>query len=93
MKYIPEVIRRKETNWGYEKEVRLFGVLDKKADDGSYYINIPCSSVKKVYLGLRSNSTTELIASCLKKRTEYNHLKIYKMHKDPSSYKLISNEI
>ncbi len=92
-KYIPEVVGRKETNWSYEKEIRLYGTLDEKEADGHYYINIPGSSIKEIYLGIRSDETTELIAACIKKREEYKHLKIYKMTKHESTYKLIPQEI
>ena len=93
MKFIPEVLSRKETNWSYEKEVRIYGRLKEKENNGHYYIDIPSSSIKEIYLGLRSDSTTELIATCLKEREEYKHLKIYKMTKHPRAYKLIPEEI
>jgi hypothetical protein len=92
-KYIIEVLRRKETNWSYEKEIRIYGDLNEKEADGHYYINIPSSSIKEIYLGIRSDSMTELIASCIKKRDEYKHLKIFKMTKHASAYKLVPQEI
>lgn len=92
-KFIHEILSRKHTNWGYEKEIRIYGELKEKATDGHYYFDIPSSSIKEIYLGMRSDSTTELIATCLKKRDEYSHLKIFKMTKHPSAYKLIPKEI
>jgi len=76
-KYFDEVIRRKENNWKYEKEVRLYANFDDKDTDGNYYVNIPPSSITEIYLGLRSYETTEIIAKSIKQRKEYNHLRIY----------------
>jgi hypothetical protein len=93
-KYIPEVIRRKESNWSYEKEVRIYTELDAKDIDGNYYTQkIPASSIKEIYLGLRSDDTTKLISECIKQREEYKHLKIFKMMKHKSAYKLEPEEI
>jgi len=93
-KYIPEVVRRKESNWSYEKEIRIYTDLDEKdKDDNYYYKKIPASSIKEIYLGLRSDETTKLIAECIKKREEYKHLKIYKMSKHEGAYKLKPQEI
>jgi hypothetical protein len=50
-----EVLGRKETNWGYEKEIRLYGSLQEQEKDGHYYIEVPRSAIKEVYLGLRSD--------------------------------------
>ncbi len=92
-KYIPEVLGRKETNWSYEKEIRIYGDLNEKEADGHYYINIPILCIKEIYLGISSDSTTELIASCIKKRDEFKHLKIFKMTKHASAYKLTPQEL
>lgn len=92
-KYIPEVIGRKESNWSYEKEIRIYIELDEKNIDGNYYFKIPASSIKEIYLGLRSVETTKLIADCIKQRDEYKHLKIFKMMKHKSAYKLVAEEI
>jgi hypothetical protein len=91
--YFHEVLGRKETNWSYEKEIRLFGELNEEEADGYYYTDIPSSSIKEIYLGLRSDSKTELIASDIKNRDEYKHLKIFKMTKDKDVYKLTPKEI
>lgn len=88
-KYFLDVIRRKESNWNYEKEVRLYVTLDEKDD---HYI-MPASSIKEIYLGLRSHETTEIIAKSIKQRDEYNHLKIYKMDRHGSAYKLVPKEL
>ncbi len=94
IKYIPEVVRRKQSNWSYEKEIRIYTDLDEKDIDGNYYLKkIPASSIKEIYLGLRSDETTKLIAECIKKMEEYKHLKIYKMGKHESAYKLKPQEI
>lgn len=91
---IPEIVRRKESNWGYEKEVRVYATLDEIDSDGYYYYKgIPASAIKEVYLGLRSDDSTKLIADCLRKKTEYEHLKIYKMHKHDIAFKLVPKEI
>lgn len=84
-----DAINRKETNWGYEKEVRVFADLDEKDD----HHTIPASSIKEIYLGLRSHETTEIIAKSIKQRDEYKHLRIYKMYKHESAYKLIPKEL
>lgn len=89
-KYIDDVIRRKESNWKYEKEVRLYANLNERDVDGNYYFNIPPSSITEIYLGLRSHENTEIIAKSIKQRKEYNHLKIYKMDRHASAFKLIS---
>lgn len=86
--YIVEVIRRKESNWGYEKEVRLYATLNKKD-----YFDIPQSSITEIYLGLRSPETTEIIAKSIKQRKEYNHLRIYKMDRHESAFKLVPKEL
>jgi hypothetical protein len=93
-KYIPEVVGRKQSNWSYEKEIRIYTNLDEKDIDGNYYFNkIPDSSIKEIYLGLRLDETTKLIAEWIKQREEYKHLKIYKMGKHESAYKLKPQEI
>lgn len=93
-KLIPEIVRRKESNWSYEKEIRVYANLDEIDLDGYYYYKgIPAASIKELYLGLRSDDTTKLVADCLRKRTEYKHLKIYKMNKHKTAFKLIANEI
>ncbi len=88
-KYFLDAINRKETNWGYEKEVRFFANLDEKDD----HRTISASSIKEIYLGLRSHETTEIIAKSIKQRDEYKHLRIYKMYRHESAYKLIPKEL
>ncbi len=92
-KYIDDVIRKKESNWKYEEEVRLYANLNEKDVDGNYYFNIPPSSITEIYLGLRSHETTEIIAKSIKQRKEYNHLRIYKMDRHESAFKLIPKEL
>lgn len=93
-KLIPEIVRRKESKWIYEKEIRVYATLDEMDLDGYYYYKgIPTSAIKELYLGLRSDDSTKLIADCLRKRTEYKHLKIYKMDKHESAYKLVPKEL
>jgi hypothetical protein len=92
-KYIDDVIRRKESNWRYEKEVRLYANLTEKDKDGYYYFDIPQSSITEIYLGLMSPETTEIIAKSIKQRKEYNHLRIYKMDRHESAFKLIPKEL
>ncbi len=89
-KYFLEILHRKESKWGYEKELRIYTELDEKKDD---YSIIPTSSIKEIYLGLKSNETTEIIAISIKQRNEYKHLKIYKMGKHNSAYKLVPKEL
>ncbi len=88
-----EVLSRKETMWSYEKEIRLYVNLDEKDIDGHYYIDIPASSIKETYLGLRSPEDTRLLAKCIKQKDEYEHLKIYEMVRHESAYKLLPKEI
>jgi hypothetical protein len=92
-KYLREVLSRKETKWSYEKEIRLYGNLEEKDSDGHYYIGIPPSSIKEIYLGLRSSEDTRLLAKCIKQKDKYNHLKIYEMVRHESAYKLLPREI
>ena len=93
-KLIPKIVRRKESNWSYEKEVRVYATFSEIDLDGYYYYKeIPTSAIKEVYLGLRSDDTTKLIAGCLKKKAEYNHIKIYKTHKHETAFKLVPQEI
>lgn len=93
-KFIPEIVQRKESNWGYEKEMRVYATLDEIDSDGHYYFKgIPTSAIKEVYLGFRSDDTTKLIANCLRKKLEYKHLKIHEMHKHETAFKLVPKEI
>lgn len=92
-KYLRDVLSRKETKWSYEKEIRLYGNLDDKDVDGHYYIDIPASSIKEIYLGLRSSEDTRLLAKCIKQKDEYKHLKIFEMVRHESAYKLLPQEI
>ena len=92
-RYIDDVIRRKESNWKYEKEVRLYATLDKKDEDGNYYFDIPSSSIAEIYLGLRSHETTEIIAKSVKQRKEYSHLRIYKMERHKGAFRLVPKEL
>lgn len=92
-KYVPEVLGRKEAHWSYEKEIRLCGSLEDKDRDGHYYLNIPSSAIKEVYWGLRSDDTTRMIAASLKEREEYRHLKVYRMLRHESAYKLRPQEV
>jgi hypothetical protein len=93
MKHFPEVLGRKQTDWGYEKEVRLYARLDEQDKDGEYYIEIPKSAIREVYLGLRSDDTTTLKAKSIKMREQYRDLRIFKMTKHDSAFKLIPQEI
>jgi len=92
-KYIRDALGRKETHWNYEKEVRLYVSLEEKDEDGNYYKIIPASSIKEIYLGLRSSETTKLVAECIKQREEYKYLKVYKMSKHKRAYKFNPQEI
>ena len=88
-----EVVARKETRWGYEKEIRLYGTLQKQDPDGNYYLALPKSAIKEVYLGLRSDDTTRVLAECIKQRDEYRHLRIFKMHRHEKAFKLEPYEL
>jgi hypothetical protein len=92
-KYIPEVLARKETHWGYEKEIRLCGRLEDPDADGHYYFDVPSQAIKEIYLGLRSNDETREDAIRLKERAEYRHLRIYKMNRHESAYALTPQEL
>jgi hypothetical protein len=94
MKYLPEVLGRKESKWSYEKEIRIYAKLIEKDIDGYYYTEkIPASSIKEIYIGLRASEDTRLLAKSIKERDEYNHLKIYEMVRHESAYKLLPKEI
>jgi hypothetical protein len=82
------LIRRKETNWGYEEEVRMYAKLDKMNSDGNYYLHISPTAIKEIYIGLNAHETTTMIANEIKQRPEYQHLKLYKMTKDNNAFKL-----
>jgi hypothetical protein len=92
-KYVPEVLARKETHWCYEKEIRFYGKLEDCHRDGHYYFNIPSKAIKEIYLGLKSDKTTRREALRLKERKEYSHLRIYKMLRHESAFKLTPQEI
>jgi hypothetical protein len=93
MKYFPEVLGRKETNWSYEKEIRLYARLDEPDKDGEYYIEIPKSAVREVYLGLRSDEKTRTIAERIRTQEQYRHLRIFKMIQHDAAFKLLPQEI
>ena len=88
-----EVVARKETHWGYEKEIRLYGILQEQDPDGNYYLTLPKSAIKEVYLGLRSDDTTIALAECIKQRDDYRHLRIFKMRRHESAFKLEPYEL
>ncbi len=88
-----KVMGRKERNWCYEREVRIYGGLDEAASDRNFYIDIPSHSIKKLYLGLNSTEDTLEKAKKMKRRRKYNHLKIFRMKRSQKAYKLIPNEI
>lgn len=92
-KYFSDVLRKKESNWAYEKEVRVYLRLDEIGEDGNYYVTIPASSIKSVYLGLRSDKMTKFVAESFRQREEYRHLKIYKMVRHDTAFKLKPEEI
>lgn len=92
-KYFADVIRRKERMWLYEKEVRLYLDLEEKNTNGNYYVNIPPASITELYLGLRAEETTEIIAKSIKERKEYAHLKIYRMEKHEKVFKLLARKL
>ncbi len=83
------VMGRKESGWSYEEEVRIYAELKEQDKDGNYYVEIPPSSIREIYLGLRSPETSEIIARALKQKKEFRHLKIFKMEKSTREYKLI----
>ncbi len=93
LKYLREVLSRKETMWAYEKEIRLYVDLHEKDIDGYYYIDIQASSIKEIYLGLRSSGETRLLAKRITQKDEYKHLKIYEMVMHESAYKLLPKEL
>jgi len=88
-----DVLGRKEKKWSYEEEVRLLAGLEEQDSDGNYYVEIPPSSIKELYLGLRAPETSEIIAKALKQREGFRHLKIFKMEKSFKSYKLKRKKI
>lgn len=88
-----DMLKRKETNWAYEKEVRLYVELQEKDNDGNYYIKILPSCIKSIYLGLRSEEMSNFIAASFKQKQEFKHLKLYQMKKHDSAFRLIPAEI
>jgi hypothetical protein len=92
-KYFKDVLRRKETKWDYEQEYRLYVDLDEKDSDGNYYLDIPPSSIREIYIGLRSNEMATIVAQSIRQRETCNHLMIYKMAEHKSEYKLEPQQI
>ena len=88
-----DVMRKKEANWKYEKEVRIYIDLDEKDEDGNYYYSIPSNSIKEIYLGLRSTETTRIMAESIRQREQYEHLRLYQMQKQESTYGLKAIEM
>ncbi len=93
LKCFSEVLGRKETNWSYEKEIRLYARMDEQDKDGHYYIEMPKSAVREVYLGLRSDEATRKIAECIRGREQNGHLRIFKMTRHSNAFKLAPQEI
>jgi len=93
IKCFRDVLGRKETNWSYEKEIRLYGSLEEQDKDGYYYIEMPKSAIREVYLGLRSDDTTRTTAEYIRKREDYRHVRIFKMLQHKSEFKLTPQEI
>ena len=94
LKCFHETIRRKQTDWSYEKEVRIYLDLDENDKDrDSYFKKIPASSIREIYLGLGTNETSVSKAKNYKQKEEYKHLKLYRMNRHKSEYKLVPKEI
>lgn len=91
--YFLEVLKRKESKWVYEEEYRIYVKLDEKDPDGNYYLQIPPSSIREVFLGLRSNEMAKIIAQSVKQRENFGHLRLYKMTRQESEYKLKPQEV
>ena len=91
--YIKNILHRKEEKWGYEKEVRVYINLEEKSLDGRFYRDIPAKAVKEIYLGLRTDETTEIIANEIANREKYKHLNVFKMNVHPDEYKLVPESI
>lgn len=90
---LKNVMEIKEHGWSYEKEIRTYVSLDEIDDDGNYYYNISPSSIKEIYLGLRSKEETKIIAESLLCRYQYKHVKLYIMEKHDSTFKLVAKTI
>ena len=91
-KCFKEIISQKEPNWSYEKEVRVYVLLKEKDPDGHYYIELHPSAIKEIYLGLRADEMTKILANAIREREEYQHLKLYQMKKQDKYYGLIPEE-
>lgn len=89
----PNVLSTKQRNWEYEQEKRVYVGLDEKDADGNYYINIPPSAIREIYLGLRSHETAEIIAKSIKQRDLFGHLEIFKMRKDEARFELVPESL
>jgi hypothetical protein len=89
---IKDIISQKETKWSYEQEVRVYVFLEEKEPDGHYYFKLPPSAIKEVYLGLRADEMTKLLANAIRQKEEYRHLKLYEMKKHNKDYGLIPEE-
>lgn len=88
-----DIIFQKETKWSYEQEVRVYVLLKEKESDGHYYIELQPSAIREIYLGLRADEMTMILAKAIKQREGYHHLKIFKMKLHDKNYGLIPEEI
>jgi hypothetical protein len=91
--HIRNALHRKEKMWEYESEVRFYINLNEKSSDGQYYKHISAESIKEIYLGLRANETTEIIAKEISKRSNFKHLKVLQMSLHPDKFELVPNPV
>lgn len=82
------LLGRKEKLWAYENEVRLYLRFKNKNEDGNYYSAIPPEAIREVYLGINSSDTLLQEVKDLSLNSDMNHLKIFKMTKHKTKYKL-----
>lgn len=91
-KHILDSLARKQSNWSYEKEVRLYVGLNEESTDGYYYKDIPSTAIREIYLGLEASDDAIQRVKNISQRCEYKDLKIYRMERHPSAYKLIAKK-
>jgi hypothetical protein len=78
---------RKALAWSFEQEKRIIAQLNNIYDDGNYYVSIPDSAIKEIYLGLNFELTG--MACNLISSFHSSGGKIHKMTKSRTEYTLI----
>jgi hypothetical protein len=93
-KYLDEITFTKETNWSYEKEIRI-SVADLIEDpnfEKTNLQNFKPSRLKKIFLGLNMAAEDKQTISQIIKRY-YSGVEVYEMERDKFQYKLLKKRV